>query len=171
MIITACFFEDYLNCHTKCWLRSRGESGTGNTYADWVRTQSEAYREEGINRLLEGMLSDEYIVAPTEPTNLDIKKYQLVVDFKLRAEGAESCLHAVQRLVPGGRNKSAQFIPVRFVSTNKLTKHNKQRPLKRMISVWSAAFRKKSARISITKVSSLLTSSLTLFDHGDGPKN
>jgi hypothetical protein len=36
-------------------LRDRAEVATGNAYADWVRTKSEAFRSEGITRLLAGI--------------------------------------------------------------------------------------------------------------------
>jgi len=32
--ISSDLFEAYLKCATKCFLRSRGEIGTGNTYAN-----------------------------------------------------------------------------------------------------------------------------------------
>ena len=46
-------FEAYLKCPTKCFLRSLGETGTGNAYADWVQAQNTSYRSEGIRRLKE----------------------------------------------------------------------------------------------------------------------
>lgn len=52
MTITSHLFEAYLTCPTKCWLRSHGEAGGGNAYADWVRTREESYHCEGIKRLL-----------------------------------------------------------------------------------------------------------------------
>jgi hypothetical protein len=39
MPITSDLFEAYLKCPTKCFLRSLGETGTNNSYANWVRTQ------------------------------------------------------------------------------------------------------------------------------------
>src|SRR5271169_1812818 len=54
----------------------------------------------------------------------------LNVPFSLaKLQGAPSalpslvaCLHAIERMPSAGRGKSAQFIPIRFVFTNKLTK-------------------------------------------------
>jgi hypothetical protein len=37
----------------------------------------------------------------------------------------QSCLHAVERILSEGRGKAAQFIPIRFIFTNKLTKDDK----------------------------------------------
>ena len=40
MNITASLFEAFLKCPTKCYLRSVGETGAGNDYADWVKTRN-----------------------------------------------------------------------------------------------------------------------------------
>ena len=53
-IITISLFDAGLKCMTKCFLRSQGETGAGNGYADWVMSQIESYREEGIKRLIAG---------------------------------------------------------------------------------------------------------------------
>ena len=55
MIISSQIFEAYLECPTKCWLRSRAEPITGNVYAEWARAQTEAYCEGGLKRLLDGI--------------------------------------------------------------------------------------------------------------------
>ena len=38
MTITADLFDAYLKCPTKCFLGAYGETGSGNEYANWVRT-------------------------------------------------------------------------------------------------------------------------------------
>jgi CRISPR/Cas system-associated exonuclease Cas4 (RecB family) len=49
MKITSSLFEAFLKCPTKCYLRSLGEVGAGNTYADWMKVQNDTYREEQLN--------------------------------------------------------------------------------------------------------------------------
>jgi CRISPR/Cas system-associated exonuclease Cas4 (RecB family) len=44
MKITPDLFEAYLKCPTKCWLRATAEPSAGNTYAEWVKAQSDSYR-------------------------------------------------------------------------------------------------------------------------------
>src|SRR5215831_12192976 len=51
MNITSELFDASLKCPTKCFLRSRGEAGAGNAYADWVRSQTDSYRSEQIREL------------------------------------------------------------------------------------------------------------------------
>ena len=62
MKITTPLFDAFLKCLTKCFLRSLGEAGTGNAYADWDRTQNESYRNEGIKGLIAGAAPDECII-------------------------------------------------------------------------------------------------------------
>ena len=40
MIVNSHLFEAFLECSTKCWLRSRAEPTAGNIYAEWARAQS-----------------------------------------------------------------------------------------------------------------------------------
>lgn len=50
MIVSSQLFEAYIQCATKCWLRSRAEPTAGNVYAAWVRAQNEAYRQDAIKK-------------------------------------------------------------------------------------------------------------------------
>ena len=54
MIVSSQLFEDYIECATKCWLRSRAEPAAGNIYAEWARVQNEAYRQDALKKLLAG---------------------------------------------------------------------------------------------------------------------
>ena len=70
MKITPILFETYLKCPTKCFLRSLGETGSGNAYADWVRTQHKTCRSAGIKHVTEGIVGEGCIVAMPEPMKL-----------------------------------------------------------------------------------------------------
>ena len=53
--ITSALFEAFLKCPTKYRLRSLGETGAGNEYADWVRSHGEAYERKAALRLQEAV--------------------------------------------------------------------------------------------------------------------
>jgi len=125
MKITTSLFEAGLKCITKCFLRSLGETGTGNAYADWVRTQAESYRNAGMKDLLAGAADDEYIIGSPETGHWKTAKWQLAADLVARAENLESSLHAVEQAPSEGRGQSGQLTPIRFVFTNKLTRCDK----------------------------------------------
>lgn len=126
MIITSNLFAAYLQCPTKCFLRSRNETGIENAYAEWIRVQNESYRSEELKRITARVPSDECIISPPSIENLKAPKWQLAVNLvAAHAQKFESCIHAVEQIPSQGRGKSAQFIPIRFVFTNKLTRDDK----------------------------------------------
>jgi predicted RecB family nuclease len=125
MTITNHLFEAFLKCPTKCYLRSLGETGTENAYTDWFRIQNESYRSEGIKRLMEGAAPDEFVVGPPGTKNLKTAKWRLALNLVARAHNMESSIHAVERVPTEGQDQPAQFIPIRFIFTNKLTPHDK----------------------------------------------
>ena len=128
MKITPAVFEAYLKCPTKCWLRATGEAATGNTYAEWVQAQNASYRETGTARLLAASPQDEVARSP-DMENVKAGTWRLASSPAVQAEldsfALETELHAVERVPAGGRGKAAQFIPIRFVFTNKLGKDEK----------------------------------------------
>lgn len=125
MTVTSHLFEAHLKCSTKCFLRSLGEADTGNAYAKWVQTQNEFYRSEGLKLLMEGVPRDEYVISPPDTGHLKTAKWRLAVDLVARAQNLESSIHAVERVPSEGRGQSAQFIPIRFIFTNKLSRDDK----------------------------------------------
>ena len=125
MTITSHLFEAYLKCSTKCFSRSLGEADTGNAYANWVQTQTEAYRSEGLKRLMEGVPRDQPAIRPPGAGHLEAANWRLAGEFVARSQNLESSIHAIERIPSEGRGTPAQFIPIRFVFTNKLTRDDK----------------------------------------------
>ena len=68
MKMTPHLFEAFLKCPTKCHLRSVGETGSGNAFADWERAHNEAYRERASKRFQEGFPDAE---RPTAPLSME----------------------------------------------------------------------------------------------------
>jgi hypothetical protein len=76
---------------TKCYLRSVGEAGSGNQYADLkVRSQNDNYRAEPSKRLLEIVTEPERAVAPTAKEDLKSAKWQLAADLPVQTTDMES---------------------------------------------------------------------------------
>jgi len=125
MKITTPLFDASLKCITKCFLRSFGETGTGNAYADWVRTQAKSYCNTGMNDLMAGAADGECIIGSPGTGNWKRAKWRLAVDLVPRAQNLESSLHAGERAPSEGRGQHGQFTPIRFVFTNKLTRDDK----------------------------------------------
>jgi predicted RecB family nuclease len=123
--LNANLFEAFLICPTKCHLRSLGERRTENIYANWIRAQNDSYSSEGLKRLVKGMAPDEFLDGPASTKNLKMTKWQLAVNLVARAKNLDSSIQAVEKLPLEGQDQSAQFIPIRFIFTNKLTFHDK----------------------------------------------
>jgi len=121
-------FQVYLKCPTKCWLRAAGETASGDAYAEWVKTQNESYRASETSRLAASLPTDEVETSPVSE-HLKSAKWKLATNVAVQAPlnsgSVESSLHAVERIPSEGRGKAAQFIPIRFIFRNKLTKDDK----------------------------------------------
>jgi predicted RecB family nuclease len=152
MRITPLIFEAFLKCATKAHLRSLGEVGSGNEYAEWVRAQNESYQHEAARRLQAAVPEADRVVAQPVTDNLKAAKWRLAVDLLAQTPDKsadldtseslpigtmgglggprseqllESRFHAVEREPSRGRGKPAQFVPIRFVFRNKLTKDDR----------------------------------------------
>lgn len=125
MIISAPIFEAYLKCPSKCWFLFFDKEGDANIYSDFIRNQNNAYRAAGIERLIVKIQPSECVIKPSVPLNIKTAAWLLAVDIVAINETLESRLHAVERMPPDGQDKKIQFIPIRFIFTNKLTKDDK----------------------------------------------
>jgi predicted RecB family nuclease len=125
MKLTSARFDAFLKCPTKCYLRSTSQTGSGNAYAEWVREQNNAYLSEATKGLMTTVAEGERAFAAPGAENLKTATWRLAVDLPLETETMASRLHAIERVPSQGRGRSAQFIPVRFVSSNKLTKDDR----------------------------------------------
>ena len=125
MIVSSQLFEAYIECSTKCWLRSRAEPTAGNVYAEWARAQNEAYRQDGLKQLLAILPESDRAIGPPISKNSKDATWRIAIDVRLRTNDLESRLHAVERIASEGRGRTAQFIPYRFEFANKLTREHK----------------------------------------------
>ena len=128
MKITPDLFHAFLKCPTKCWLRATGEPPAGNTYAEWVKSQTDSYCAVATERL-NGEVPMDAVVRSPKAENLKVAQWRLASSLTAQAQMdsfiLESELHAVERVPSEGRGKAAQFIPIRFIYRNKLTAEDK----------------------------------------------
>jgi hypothetical protein len=101
MKISSDLFQAFLKCPTKCWFRAASESGSGNAYAEWVKSQTTSYVAAQTARLLSESPKDESAVSPALE-NLKGGEWRLATVMVVRAE-LNSCtpkskLHAFERI-------------------------------------------------------------------------
>lgn len=125
MTVTSRLLEAYAKCPTKCFLRSLGEANEDNPYANWVDSQNESYRNDALDRLMNGVPIHDRANSLTGTGDLKTAQWRLAVELVARAEDLQSTLHAVERLPAEGPGRPSQFIPIRFFANNKLTSENK----------------------------------------------
>jgi len=122
--VTSRLFEAYLACPTKCYLRSTGEVAATNDFAIWNKTRSETYPCEGVQRLTTDHHS-ELAPEPPEPGHWKNVRWHFALNLIARAENMKASLQVVQRFPAKGKNKTSQFVPIRFVPVNKLSRSDK----------------------------------------------
>ena len=118
-------FEAFLKCPTKCYLRSVGEIRSGNAYVEWVQAQNDTYRGKATKRLMEAMPAAEIVVASPTAEGLKAAKWRLAFDIPIQCGDMVTRLHAIERVPCKSRDKPIQFIPIRFIFFNKLTKNDR----------------------------------------------
>jgi predicted RecB family nuclease len=123
--ISSELFGAYLKCPTKCFLRSLGYARSENGYANWVKNQEISYQDEGIRHLVEGVGQLEVATAPIDSKVMCSPQWRLAVRTVVRTQNLESNVHAIERLLAEGEEKSVQLIPIRLISRNKVHKHDK----------------------------------------------
>ena len=69
--------------------------------------------------------SNECVAGPLDRKDLKSAKWRLAVDSTAYAENLESAIDAVERVPRDTPGNPAQFIPIRFIFTNKLSRHDK----------------------------------------------
>src|SRR5688572_2813112 len=128
MKISPDLFQAHLKCPMKCWLHAAGEVSTGNPYAEWVSSRGETYRAHESKRLVGESSNGEAMSSP-EAETLKSGKWQFATSVAVQAQvnscAVESNIQVVERIPSEGRGRAAQFIPIRFIFRNKLTKDDK----------------------------------------------
>ena len=124
MTITSYIFAAYLKCPTKCWLQSIQEPSLDNSCAKHTQPH-DIYREAQIRQLLSTTPKSECMISPSADS-LRTGNWRLATGVLARTPNLEAHLDAVQHMPSEGRRTSGQFIPYRFVPTNKLSTNRQE---------------------------------------------
>jgi len=90
----------------------------GPTLAHWPITA-------GVARILEGIADNECINRPIDRKTLKSAEWRLAIDVNASAKDLESAIHAVERVIAEKAGEPAQYIPIRFIHTNKLKRDDR----------------------------------------------
>jgi predicted RecB family nuclease len=124
-IITAQLFDAYLKCATKLFLKSRGETGDRNAYAEWFRTREQVYLNKYIKRVTYEAAAHEYIIGITLAGSLKTAKWLFATSLKVCTQNLETSIQVLEKVPSARRSRSLQIIPIRFTFANKPTKKDR----------------------------------------------
>src|SRR5271166_3325698 len=124
MKLTSSLFGAYLKCPTKCFLWSRGETGTEDVYGQWARRQDEFYRHEARRRVRVECPGNELLINPIGVESLKTSKWRWALDFTAETKRGSFSVQALRRDDSGAEEIPGEIVPVHFVFRNKLTRHD-----------------------------------------------
>jgi len=75
--------------------------------------------------LLSRFREDECLSATSLSQVLESNKCRFVIDCMVRAQEVQSHINALEQVTSHGKTKQSPYIPIRFVSSEKITKHDK----------------------------------------------
>src|SRR5215210_3696157 len=125
ILITEEIFQAFLKCETKAYVKYPSAVGVQREGSDWQRRLIEDFRQKCAINLRSQFSEDEYLVGTSLPQITDNGKHRLVIDCLVQSRETQSSIHALERLTSHGKRKHNPYIPIRFVPSEKVTKHDK----------------------------------------------
>jgi hypothetical protein len=127
MLITDDLFYAFLKCKTKAYLRSSGATEDGppsNPISDWQRHLSEDFKRECKDLLTAINPAGCFIGTPSRQ-DLAKGQHPYIVDPILTFEDMASHIDALERVPLTAQKARNRYIPVRYISSEKVTKEHK----------------------------------------------
>lgn len=124
-VITASLFEDYINCPTKCFLRVSLEKESEDSHSIWIKKQNASFQHNAIERLANKFDVKNIVVNPSVSKKSKDESWLLAIDWSIRAQDIETNLQAVEQQASKIPGSPAQFIPIRFVFSDKISRVDK----------------------------------------------
>jgi hypothetical protein len=125
MLITTEIFRAFLNCETKSYLKSSGNVGPQRELIEWERSRLDDFKQKCLVKLRANFEENECLAGISSLQALENSKYSLIIDCVLQAQGLQSQIHALERLIPSVNRKHNTLIPIRCLPNKKITKYDK----------------------------------------------
>ena len=125
ILITEEIFQAFLKCETKAYLKYPSAVGVQGEGSDWQRRLIEDFRQKCAIKLRSQFPEDECLVGASLPQIPENGKPRLVINCLAQAQEIRSSIHALERLTSHGKRKHNPYIPIRFVLSEKVTKHDR----------------------------------------------
>jgi len=125
ILITEETFQAFLKCETKAYLKYSSAVGAQGEGSDWQQRLIEDFRQKCAINLRSQFPEDECLVGASLPQIPENGKHRLVINCLAQAQEIRSSIHALERLTSHGKRKHNPYIPIRFVPSEKVTKHDR----------------------------------------------
>lgn len=124
MLVTDQTFKAFLECETKSLLKFSGEDERHSAIGDWQKNTAEDFKQKCHIRLRSTLSENAYLVGSLPEKEAE-HRYRFVFDCPIQTHEVQSHLHALERLDSSVKTKHSPYIPIRFISSEKLTRHDK----------------------------------------------
>ncbi len=127
MLITDGLFNAFLKCKTKAHLMARGVESVRSPHpiSNWQRDLAESFKKRSLDHLLSADCTGGCIVGSPPPEDLRNAKHHFVVEPLVRARDLESHIHVLERAPLPSQRRYNPYVPIRFIPSEKITKHHK----------------------------------------------
>jgi predicted RecB family nuclease len=124
-VLTDAIFAAFLNCETKSYLKLSGEPESPSEFTDWSSETREDYRRRCHSRYR--LIFPEQANIPQTSSVEDLKTAndRVVFDCTIETLRFRSQLDAVERVSRRSNGGFSGYIPIRFVSNEKLSRQDK----------------------------------------------
>ena len=124
-MITQELFAAWLRCETEAFLKVVRTDGGPREFLDWQQGMFDDYKHKSSLRLRANYRTDECGRPTSSLNDLSIGKYRIVIDCVVRTERIQARIHALERIPATKTRQYSPYIPIRFVPSQKITKHDK----------------------------------------------
>jgi len=125
MLINEAVFTAFVDCETKSFLKLTETNADRSEFLQWQGRILDDYKQKCSLRLQHSChASDEYCLGSPSLEDLKSTLYPLVINCVLQTEHIQSSIHALERSTPVS-GKHRLYIPIRFVSNEKIAKRDK----------------------------------------------
>ncbi|HEV2491964.1 MAG TPA: TM0106 family RecB-like putative nuclease [Terriglobia bacterium] len=124
-MITDDVFAAFLKCPTKSYLENSGCPGVLSEFIDWNLQRERRYRAECQARWDSECESLESLTSLPLIETLKSQRYPLLINSVVQVDGFRSSIDALEQICLGARRKRQQYIPIRMIPREKLTREDK----------------------------------------------
>jgi predicted RecB family nuclease len=124
-MITKIIFQSFLKCEMKAYLTCSKTVEEQCDFADCYKRLTERYKKKSVASLISKCSQNEYKIGASFPKDFNDKHLRFLIDCEAHGREFTSHIHAIERLLSPEKKNTKNYIPIDFVSSEKITRHDK----------------------------------------------